>query len=44
MSARAEHEAIKLLAKVSRPLQGMQSLDALMDRIGDARIVMVDVG
>jgi erythromycin esterase len=41
MSARAEQEAIKLLTKVSRPLQGMQSLDALMDRIGDARIVML---
>jgi erythromycin esterase len=41
LSARAEQEAIKLLAKVSRPLQGMQSLDALMDRVGDARIVML---
>ena len=41
MSARAQQEAIDLLAKVSRPLQGMQSLDALLDRIGDARIVML---
>lgn len=39
--ANREKEAVQLLSKATRPLEGRHSLNALMDRIGNARIVML---
>src|SRR5689334_18339220 len=41
MSAKAEQEAIQLLSKAARPLNGAHSFDPLMERIGNARVVML---
>jgi len=41
MGAKAEQEAIRLLSKTARPLQGAHSFDPLMERIGNARVVML---
>jgi erythromycin esterase len=41
MSARTHREAVEILSKVSRPLQGRHGLDPIMERIGNARVVML---
>lgn len=41
MGAQTGQEAIQVLQQTARPLQGLQQLDALMERIGNARVVML---